>query len=97
MIIWGGFGPAALSIPEEDTNPDSDSRTGTSTTNAPSVRSIHTAVWTGSEMIVWGGSDNSRLLTRVGDTILTRTVGQPPTPPTRRKLELPTLQSGPAA
>ena len=27
----------------------------TSTTNAPSGRDLHTAVWTGSEMIVWGG------------------------------------------
>ena len=26
-----------------------------SATNAPSARFIHTAVWTGSEMIVWGG------------------------------------------
>jgi hypothetical protein len=33
-----------------------DSWTATSTTNAPSARFLHTAVWTGSEMIVWGGS-----------------------------------------
>jgi N-acetylneuraminic acid mutarotase len=32
-----------------------DSWTATSTTNAPSARSGHKAVWTGSEMIVWGG------------------------------------------
>ena len=32
-----------------------DSWTATSTTNAPTARSGHTAVWTGSEMIVWGG------------------------------------------
>src|ERR1700730_374927 len=31
----------------------------TSTTNAPSPRSDHTAVWTGSEMIVWGGGGYS--------------------------------------
>ena len=35
-----------------------DSWTATSTINAPSGRSIHTAVWTGSEMIVWGGVDD---------------------------------------
>ena len=29
--------------------------TATSTTNAPAARFRHTAVWTGSEMIVWGG------------------------------------------
>ena len=32
-----------------------DSWTATSTINAPAGRDIHTAVWTGSEMIVWGG------------------------------------------
>ena len=32
-----------------------DTWTATSTTNAPETRSGHTAVWTGSEMIVWGG------------------------------------------
>ena len=32
-----------------------DTWTPTSTTNAPSGREYHTAVWTGSEMIVWGG------------------------------------------
>src|SRR5207245_1695738 len=32
-----------------------DMWTPTSTTNAPRARAGHTAVWTGSEMIVWGG------------------------------------------
>jgi N-acetylneuraminic acid mutarotase len=32
-----------------------DTWTATSTTNAPTARALHTAVWTGSEMIVWGG------------------------------------------
>jgi hypothetical protein len=32
-----------------------DTWTATSTTNAPDARAGHTAVWTGSEMIVWGG------------------------------------------
>ena len=32
-----------------------DSWTATSTTDAPDGRIDHTAVWTGSEMIVWGG------------------------------------------
>ena len=36
-------------------NPSTDSWTATSTTNAPAARVGHTAVWTGSEMIVWGG------------------------------------------
>src|SRR4030095_10479818 len=33
--------------------------TATSTTNAPTARGSHTAVWTGSEMIVWGGYGGS--------------------------------------
>ena len=32
-----------------------DTWTPTSLTNAPSARNSHTAVWTGSEMIIWGG------------------------------------------
>ena len=33
--------------------------TPTSITNAPAARASHTAVWTGSEMIVWGGNGGS--------------------------------------
>src|SRR5947207_9657392 len=36
-----------------------DTWTATSTTNAPDGRWFHTAVWTGSEMIVWGGHGSS--------------------------------------
>src|SRR5437667_415703 len=36
-----------------------DTWTATSTTNAPTARYGHTAVWTGSEMIVWGGGSNT--------------------------------------
>src|SRR5947199_6173741 len=32
-----------------------DTWTATSTTNAPSPRAFHSAVWTGTEMIIWGG------------------------------------------
>jgi len=57
MIVWGGAGRFL----GEDFNtggrysPGTDSWTATSTTNAPDGRELHTAVWTGSEMIVWGG------------------------------------------
>jgi hypothetical protein len=40
-------------------NPGPDSWTATSTTDAPTGRYYHTAVWTGREMIVWGGSDGN--------------------------------------
>src|SRR5678810_201050 len=40
-------------------NPSTDSWTATSTTNAPEARVYHTAVWTGSQMIVWGGDNGT--------------------------------------
>ena len=43
-----------------------DTWTATSTTNAPTGRDCHTAVWTGSEMIVWGGYDGSAILNTGG-------------------------------
>jgi hypothetical protein len=57
MIIWGGQQELPFNY---DTNggrynPSTDSWTATSTTNTPFPRGNHTAVWTGSEMIVWGG------------------------------------------
>src|SRR5437762_1185426 len=36
-----------------------DTWTATSLTNAPAARDSHTVVWTGSEMIVWGGYNGS--------------------------------------
>jgi hypothetical protein len=36
-------------------DPGTDSWTATSITNTPEARYLHTAVWTGNEMIIWGG------------------------------------------
>ena len=74
--------------------PCTDQWGATSTANAPYARSFHTAVWTGSEMIVWGG--DGMCLTPAGDTIPARIVGQPPARPTRPLAERRTRQSGPA-
>src|SRR5256885_7553050 len=54
---------AAYTIPEipEDIQCTDDTWTATNLTNAPIARYLHTAVWTGSEMIVWGGSNGSDL------------------------------------
>jgi N-acetylneuraminic acid mutarotase len=57
MIVWGGSpdgGITSLSTGGRY-SPNTDSWTSTSLTNAPSARDLHTAIWTGSEMIVWGG------------------------------------------
>src|SRR5205809_3543585 len=43
-----------------------DTWTSTSITNAPAGRQFHTAVWTGSEMIVWGGGDGTNYLNTGG-------------------------------
>jgi N-acetylneuraminic acid mutarotase len=43
-----------------------DTWTPTSTTSAPDGRSDHTAVWTGSEMIIWGGVSASGYLNTGG-------------------------------
>ena len=51
--VTGGY-----TLPIISTGPNGcvdDTWTATSTTNAPSARAGQTAVWTGSEMIVWGG------------------------------------------
>jgi N-acetylneuraminic acid mutarotase len=57
MIVWGGEGTLGYGYLNTGGryDPSTDSWTATSTTNAPSGRSLHKAVWTGSEMIVWGG------------------------------------------
>ena len=44
----------------------SDTWTTTSTANVPDARYLHTAVWTGSEMIVWGGFADVGLITNTG-------------------------------
>ena len=55
MIVWGGTNNVYDFNTGGRYNPSTDIWTATSTTNAPSGRHLHTAVWTGSEMIVWGG------------------------------------------
>jgi N-acetylneuraminic acid mutarotase len=58
MIVWGGS--SEDNFGELNTggryNPTSNSWTPTTTVNAPAARNYPTAVWTGSEMIVWGGN-----------------------------------------
>jgi hypothetical protein len=61
MIVWGG-------APNSNDNPLAtgarydpalDTATPTSTSGAPAGRLNHTAVWTGSKMVVWGGNNFS--------------------------------------
>jgi N-acetylneuraminic acid mutarotase len=65
MIVWGGIDPDYLNTGGRY-NPVTDSWVPTSTTNAPSARLLHTAVWTETEMIVWGGKDVNELPSNTG-------------------------------
>jgi hypothetical protein len=55
MIIWGGHDAGGRTNTGARYNPTANSWNAMSTTSAPSARLYHTAVWTGSAMIVWGG------------------------------------------
>jgi hypothetical protein len=57
MIVWGGYtGPLGDELNSGGKyNPATTGWTMTSMSDAPSPRSHHTAVWTGTQMIVWGG------------------------------------------
>jgi hypothetical protein len=61
MLIWGG--QAGNSPSDQDLSdgarydPVLDRWTALAGTDAPSARMAHTAVWTGTEMVVWGGRD----------------------------------------
>ncbi|PYI96405.1 MAG: hypothetical protein DMF00_14975, partial [Verrucomicrobia bacterium] len=58
MSMAATSGNAAYTLPkvrEGDPPCTDDTWTPTSLTNVPSTRDGHTAVWTGTEMIVWGG------------------------------------------
>ena len=61
MIIWGGTTltlTGALGTGARY-DPASDAWHQTNPVDAPSPRHTHTAIWTGSEMIVWGGFQNT--------------------------------------
>ncbi|HEX4824928.1 MAG TPA: MopE-related protein [Candidatus Polarisedimenticolaceae bacterium] len=60
MILWGGTQSGSVHTVDTGAryNPATDTWRPTSTgANTPAARFEHTAVWTGSEMIVWGGTD----------------------------------------
>jgi hypothetical protein len=77
MIVWGGEDVIGAS----STNTGgryaraTDIWTATTPTGAPPARSQHTAVWTGTEMIVWGGVTTGAILTNTGGRFNTSGVG----------------------
>jgi hypothetical protein len=65
MLIWGGD-LNGVSNNGAGYKPVLDTWTPITASGMPVVRAYHTAVWTGTEMIVWGGSDGSSLLSSGG-------------------------------
>jgi len=65
MAIWGGrfIDPTTSRIFDLNTggtyDPGTDRWSATPTLNAPTGRSLHASVWTGSLMVVWGGVGDS--------------------------------------
>ena len=56
MIVWGGQGYTGDLNSGGRYDPVANTWRPTSVINAPTPRMSHTALWTGQEMIVWGGS-----------------------------------------
>ena len=57
MIIWGGIDGGILNTGGQY-DPVTDSWITTSTNgNMPNGRGYFTAIWTGNEMLIWGGYD----------------------------------------
>ena len=68
MIIWGGCAVdncSQLAFPGARYNPQTDVWTYINN-NSPVLRYVHTAIWSGSEMIVWGGYDGTNDLNTGG-------------------------------
>ena len=57
MIIWGGFDPGTGTFYNDGArfSPGNNNWYNVSTAGAPVARRGHAAVWTGTQMIVWGG------------------------------------------
>ena len=61
MLVWGGIGGSVASESALSTGGRYNSAANTWTTlptlNAPGSRTEHRAVWTGDDMLIWGGTD----------------------------------------
>jgi N-acetylneuraminic acid mutarotase len=70
MIVWGGkaqTGSPPWSLMDGGRyDPASDSWRPTSPAGAPAARQQHGAVWTGTEMVVWGGWDQEQVFASGG-------------------------------
>lgn len=65
LLVWGGDlgGGNAYSAGGAAYNPTTDQWQAIATFQAPTARASHTAVWTGTEMVIWGGSGTAGVST----------------------------------
>src|SRR5205814_1971271 len=96
MIVWGG--DACIGGCYSNTggryNPTTDTWIATSTLNAPEGREAPTGVWTGNQMVVWGGYDGIDYLNTGGRYCAQS--GATPTP-TPTATATPTVTATPTA
>ena len=71
MIVWGGQDSPMIPFANTGARWKRSTNTwaATTTTNAPSGREGQPAVWTGHEMLIWGGDDGLTFLIQVAVTI----------------------------
>ena len=92
MIVWGGYDNTYNTDLEIGAkyNPATNNWTVTTTINAPPPRAYQTAVWTGDEMIIWGGLDGNLSDLNTGWRYCAQS-GAPPSPtPTASPTPTPT-------
>jgi N-acetylneuraminic acid mutarotase len=72
MIVWGGrFAFNSTRFDDGGSyDPQTDTWTATPLTGAPGARSGHAAVWTGNQMLIWGGIDSTGTLLSSGGRYL---------------------------
>ena len=87
MIVWGGAGGGTFYADGGRYDPSSNTWSAVANTQAPPARIAHVAVWTGTEMIVWGGTstftcprhnDGGRYDPSANSWLLLPTAGAPP-------------------
>jgi hypothetical protein len=95
MIVWGGVVNGSTFLRTGGRyDASSDTWVATTANGVPEARAEHTAVWTGSEMIVWGGQSGlSPFVLNTGG----RYCGQYPTPPPSPITVTNTNDSGPGS
>jgi hypothetical protein len=98
MIVWGGTDVNSNVINTGGTyDPGTDSWLPTNTADAPSARYLHTAIWTGNEMIVWVAPTEGTYSVTARDTVQAQIAGRQPALSTRLMADRITRQCGLAA